>query len=145
MTWRRIDDCPCGNGPCYEWESGAGVQVQAISTVTYDCGGTCGSATCNRCRAARGLGPSGVTPTKKPKADARKAAAGWRVARFVRSGMATVCNPANGDLYSTPDGALAAGKKRARAEREAFGVFCDGDLRWTCRADGSVDEAISAT
>jgi hypothetical protein len=109
---------------------------------------TCGSATCNKCRAQRGMGPAGVTPARgsakpggggSPKTRAANAERGYRVLSY-SAWLNREDGSREGDSFSTPDLATQRARRDAKASKETFLVMRDG-VRWKLlKADG--DEVV---
>lgn len=116
------------------------------SPVASACG--CGSATCNNCRAARGMGPAGVTPYPgrakpngggSPRTRAANAEKGYRVLPYA-DWLNKVDGTREGDVFSTPDLATQRARKGAKEGKQTFLVMRDG-ARWKLlKADG--DEVV---
>lgn len=104
---------------------------------------TCGSSTCNKCRAQRGMGPAGKTPAVKgalkpggPTVRPPQREKGYRVVSYDEL-IAAEVTAQPGDRFSTPDIAISTARRRAKAEKRAYMVVREGKDWQTIYGDGS--------
>lgn len=136
--------CNGAQAPLY----GYGATTPALGVPAMASCGNCGSATCNQCRAARGMGPAGVTPragSAKPNGGGSKATKaanaerGYRVCSYA-TWLNTPSSERPGECFATPDMATQRARKGAKEGKETFLVLRDG-ARWKLlKADG--DEVV---
>lgn len=97
----------------------------------------CGSATCNYCRAQRGMGPAGVKRERRPTSKA-SAETGYRVLPYA-VWMNTSPGDRPGETFSIPDLAQSKARKLAKSEGETYIILRDG-VRWMrAGKDGALD------